>query len=430
MTVELTRGANTAIPVSVVRAVLSWTARTGAPDVDASALLLTAAGKVRSDDDFVFYNQPRNASGSATHQGKRAAGGQLSDTLVVDLAGIEPIIDRVVIAASADGGTFGHVPDLRLCLFDGSGFEVARFDMRDARSETAFVAGELYRRGGTWKLRAVGQGYDSGLAGLATDFGINVDAEAEDLPAPPAPEPTPASEPAPHPALLPDDATPMPSPTANPGIAPPAGGLAMTKPPLGTISLQKNQRVSISKGSRTRITASLKWTKRKDLDLYALYVDTAGQEGVCYYRNLGSLTQAPFISLISGDSREPGIETIEISRPDALRHVLICAYSAVENGFGSFKSFGAYVEVTDHAGSIVTSPLFHKNSFAYWVAIAHIDLSNSHEASIAHVETYSKGGSERRPLLRSDGTFEMNKGPVEFKGKRLQKLAERQNRRS
>ncbi|MGC5410254.1 TerD family protein, partial [Streptomyces sp. DT225] len=159
----LSKGANMPVAPSAVRAVLSWTAGPGVPDVDASALVLGADGRVRSDGDFVFYNQPRHVSGTVRHLGKGAG----SDTLEADLAALGPEADRIALCASADGGTFGQVPGLRLRLLDaGPGAELARFDMA-AGPETAFVCGELYRRAGGWKFRAVGQGYASGLAGLA-----------------------------------------------------------------------------------------------------------------------------------------------------------------------------------------------------------------------------------------------------------------------
>ncbi len=113
---------------------------------------------MRGDGDFVFYNQPRHASGAVRHTGKRSG----ADAVEVDLAALEPGVERVVLAASADGGTFGQVSGLRLTLSDaGTGAEVAVFDMA-ATTETAFVSGELYRRAGAWKFRAVGQGYASG----------------------------------------------------------------------------------------------------------------------------------------------------------------------------------------------------------------------------------------------------------------------------
>ncbi|MBB1242490.1 VWA domain-containing protein [Streptomyces durbertensis] len=174
----MSKGGNLPVAASAVRAVLSWTSGPSVPDVDASALLLDGGGRVRSDADLVFYNQPRHASGAVRHEGKQGS----TDTLAVDLESLEPPVERVLLGASADGGTFGQVPGLRVALFDAvSGAELAAFDMT-ATTETAFVAGELYRRAGQWKFRAVGQGYDSGLAGLATDYGISV---ADDGPEPP-----------------------------------------------------------------------------------------------------------------------------------------------------------------------------------------------------------------------------------------------------
>ncbi|WP_406355096.1 VWA domain-containing protein [Streptomyces sp. NBC_01635] len=172
---SMSKGSNLPVDARVVRAELAWTAGAGVPDIDGSALLLTESGRVRDDGDFVFYNQPRHTSGAVTHLGKRSAAGAATDTVEVDLPRLEPAVERVVLCASSDGGTFGQVPGLVLRLLDaGTGAEIARFDMV-AGTETAFIGGELYRRQGKWKFRAVGQGYAAGLAGLATDFGITVD---------------------------------------------------------------------------------------------------------------------------------------------------------------------------------------------------------------------------------------------------------------
>ncbi|MEU6345213.1 VWA domain-containing protein [Streptomyces sp. NPDC046977] len=198
---SLRKGANLPVPVPAVRAVLDWSPGPGVPDVDASALLLTAEGRVRSDGDLVFYNQPVHGSEAVRHVGKQQGPALATDALDVDLARVEPTVERIVLCASADGGTFGQVPGLRLRLLDArNGAEIARFDMR-AESETAFVGGELYRRSGVWKFRAVGQGWASGLAGLATDFGITVDAPAAPAaPAAPPPPPFPVTAPPPPPA--------------------------------------------------------------------------------------------------------------------------------------------------------------------------------------------------------------------------------------
>jgi tellurite resistance protein TerA len=175
----MSKGANIPVAASSVRAVLTWTIGPGVPDVDASALLLTEQGRVRSDADFVFYNQPRHASGAVSHVGKSTSGSVRSDVIRVNLAAAEASINSVLIAASADGGSFGSVPGLALTLHDDAGPQLASFEITDASTETAFVFGELYRRGGGWKFRAVGQGYAAGLGGLAADFGISVDDEPE-----------------------------------------------------------------------------------------------------------------------------------------------------------------------------------------------------------------------------------------------------------
>ncbi|MFD6185391.1 TerD family protein [Streptomyces goshikiensis] len=183
---SLRKGANVPVPSDTVRVELGWRGGPGTPDVDVSALLLTAVGKVRSDDDFVFYNQPVHPSGAVRHEGRREDGTGTVETIGVALSAVEQRIGTVVLAASTDG-TFADVPGLFVRVLDArSGAETARFDVTDATTETALVLGELYRRDGAWKFRAVGQGYDSGLAGLATDFGITVDDPAPPPPPPPA----------------------------------------------------------------------------------------------------------------------------------------------------------------------------------------------------------------------------------------------------
>ncbi|WP_167456427.1 TerD family protein [Nocardia neocaledoniensis] len=202
------KGANLAVPAAAVRVEVGWQSGPGAPDADASALLLAGA-KVRSDDDFVFYNQPVHPAGAVRHEGKQQ-GPTVVDVLTVHLAQVEAQIETIVLAASADGGTFGQFRGLYIRVLDAAtGAEIARFDSTGATTETAFVLGELYRRQGAWKFRAVGQGYDTGLAGLATDFGISVD----DAPATPPPPPTPppyVPPPLPHQPATPPPAQPQP----------------------------------------------------------------------------------------------------------------------------------------------------------------------------------------------------------------------------
>src|SRR4051812_232897 len=120
----MAKGGNVPIAAAAVRAELSWAAGPGGPDVDCSALLLRADGRVGGDDDFVFFNQPRHPSGAVRHAGKAGA----KDTIEVDLAAVPDDVDRVVLAASADGGSFGQVRGLRLVVSDaGTGAVLADF---------------------------------------------------------------------------------------------------------------------------------------------------------------------------------------------------------------------------------------------------------------------------------------------------------------
>ncbi|MEU3525084.1 TerD family protein [Streptomyces sp. NPDC038707] len=213
MTHAMLKGSNVPLEATTVRAVLRWTPGQGVPDVDVSALLLGSDGRVRSDEDFVFYNQPRHPSGAVWRLGKKRVAEGLTDAIRTDLTVVEPGISRILLVASADGVAFDQVPGLGILLYDASaadGEPLARFDIKpETGSETALICGELYRRGEGWKFRALGEGYSNGLKGLATDFGISVDESetAEEpptsaLPLPPAvpaygyPQPVPVPVPA------------------------------------------------------------------------------------------------------------------------------------------------------------------------------------------------------------------------------------------
>ncbi|MGW6404403.1 TerD family protein [Streptomyces sp. NPDC055134] len=209
MTHAMLKGSNVPLEATAVRAVLRWATGQGVPDVDASALLLGPDGRVRSDEDFVFYNQPRHPSGKVWRLGKKRVADGLTDTIQSDLAGLGPEVGRVLLVASADDVPFDHVPALRILIYDAAAAEgepLARFDVKpETGAETALICGELYRRGEGWKFRALGEGYSNGLVGLATDFGISVDESepAPDLQASSPPGPMPAAEP-PFPPPAPD----------------------------------------------------------------------------------------------------------------------------------------------------------------------------------------------------------------------------------
>ncbi|MEN3265341.1 TerD family protein, partial [Pseudonocardia sp.] len=165
---------------------LGWQVRQtsgAAYDLDASAIVLDDRGRVLSDSYFVFFNNLTSPDGSVQHLGDNLVGGGGGDDeqIMVDLHALNPQAAKVVFAVSIYDAevrrqTFGQVRDAFIRVADAStGIEIARYDLtEDASTETAMLFGELYRYGGEWKFRAVGQGYASGLAGIARDFGVNV----------------------------------------------------------------------------------------------------------------------------------------------------------------------------------------------------------------------------------------------------------------
>ncbi|MCX4974863.1 TerD family protein [Streptomyces sp. NBC_00554] len=237
MTHAMLKGSNVPLDATAVRAVLRWTPGQGVPDVDASALLLGPEGRVRSDEDFVFYNQPRHPSGKVRLLGKKRGTEGLTDTIQTDLTGVEAAVGQILLVASAEDVTFDRVRGLRILLYDASLADaepLAYFDIKpETGAETALICGELYRRGGGWKFRALGEGYSNGLQGLASDFGISVDDSEAAAAAPEAPA---WSAPAPAPEtsvpLPPEQAAPVPQqpaygypgPPTAPAAAQPAYG--------------------------------------------------------------------------------------------------------------------------------------------------------------------------------------------------------------
>ena len=166
--------------------VLGWDVRStdgSAFDLDGSAFLLKADGKVRSDADFIFYNQMKSADGSVEHKGDNRDGqGDGDDEQVKILLDKVPAdIERIAVAvtihdAEARKQNFGQVRNAFIRCVDAlANKEIARFDLsEDASTETAMVFGEVYRHNGEWKFKAVGQGFNGGLGPLAKSFGVNV----------------------------------------------------------------------------------------------------------------------------------------------------------------------------------------------------------------------------------------------------------------
>jgi tellurium resistance protein TerD len=191
MGVSLSKGGNvsltkTAPGLTAVIVGLGWDPRTttGADfDLDASALMVKADGKIVSDAHFVFFNNLTSPDGSVEHSGDNLTGGGDGDDeqIKVNLAGVPAEVDKVVFPVSIyDAETrqqsFGQVRNAFIRIINqADNAELARYDLsEDASTETAMIFGELYRNAGEWKFRAVGQGYATGLRGIALDFGVNV----------------------------------------------------------------------------------------------------------------------------------------------------------------------------------------------------------------------------------------------------------------
>ncbi|MFE7841482.1 TerD family protein [Streptomyces sp. NPDC057474] len=290
----MTPGSNIPLPAPRVAVDVAAPVR-----LDVSGLLLTGDGKVRSDDDFIFYNQPTGPG--VTY---RSGGGATPDSITVDTTAVPPGIEKIIVTASPDaaGRTFQGVEPTATIRNAADGSVIATFTPPQLGTETALVIVEIYLRNGAWKARAVGQGYANGLAGIATDFGVTV----EDSPAPAS---TPAQPAAPmQPPVAPPVLSPAPSRTAPPvppappappaAPAPGAGKINLDK---GRVSLQKNQTVSLVKGGRpllSQVKMGLGWEpayRGKDIDLDASVIAYGPQRNhidSCYFGKLSIVNGA------------------------------------------------------------------------------------------------------------------------------------------
>lgn len=312
----LQQGGNAPVSGTRVSIGFSWTVSSGqSVDADASAYLLTASGKVRSDADMIFYNQPEGAGGAVRFGAAIGARGGFD----VDLSRLPSEIERIVFCVTIHDAqtrrqTLALLNDAEIAVSGGGGTIGYRPVLASA-TEAAMVFGELYLRNGQWKFRAVGQGFNGGLAPLARSFGIDV---AEETAAPPPPPPPP-----------------------------PAAPVRLSK-----VTLDKpGQTVSLEKkgASFGEIVVNLNWSRGRkglfgggnaiDLDLGCLFEMADGRKGVVQALGnvFGSFAQPPYIAL-SGDDRTGDVsqgETLRINGGQwtALRRIAIFAniYAGVPN---------------------------------------------------------------------------------------------------
>ncbi|MEU0678535.1 MULTISPECIES: TerD family protein [Streptomyces] len=308
----MTPGSNIPLPTARVTVDVAAPVR-----LDVSGLLLTADGKVRSDDDFIFYNQPTGPG--VTY---RSGGGTAPDAVTVDTAAVPPGIEKIVVTASPDaaGQTFQGIEPTATVRDADTGAVLATFTPPQLGSETALVVVEIYLRNGAWKARAVGQGYADGLAGIAKDFGVSVEE-----PAAPAQPVTPQAAPPAPPAAAPQAAPPAPpaASPAPPAAAPGTGKINLDK---GRVSLQKNQTVSLMKGGRpllSRVKMGLGWEpayRGKDIDLDASVIAFGPQRNhidSCYFGKLqilGGAVQHSGDNLTGEGAGDDEVITVDLGR--------------------------------------------------------------------------------------------------------------------
>lgn len=185
---QLTKGQNATLTVDDVVVSLALTAA-----ADLSALLVTAQGKVRSDQDFVFFNQP-TGPGVRLQAGAPGQSAELAVSLGAVPADVEQV--RAVITLDDATSSFGRFAAPTARVADTAGNLLYEYRIDGLDSESIVIALELYRRQGGWKVRAVGQGYAGGFAALVTDHGVSVDDEPAPAPAAPSAPPAPPAPPA------------------------------------------------------------------------------------------------------------------------------------------------------------------------------------------------------------------------------------------
>jgi tellurite resistance protein TerA len=402
MAQTIAKGGNA--PISAGKLVVVAT-HTG-PDCDLSALLLTAAGKVRTDADFVFYGQPRSQEGSVNHVSKTPNGSKFTHELTIDLACVPADVDRVALTLTIDPSTpatFSAQKDVSVAFFDdkaGARTELVNIAPTGDK-ENAFIVADVYRKNGQWKVRHVAQGFVNGLAGIATAFGVDI---SDDGSKGSAASSTAAS------------VTPNPVPPPPPPAAP---KINLTKPaPTGKLSLTKGNKISIAKTRKIVATGGWDntWKKTLDYDLFAHVAYRDGRREIVNFDNLVSKNGKVrhMGDLLSGGSGAK--EVIEVEMSDDIACVGFSFYSARENGAGSFAHAKARVSIDNGEGSTITIGVSQmsvdSNRYTLYFGTIINGKGDAAEAvEIIAAEDYSARDSERQAVLNADGSHKMDAGP-------------------
>lgn len=371
------------------------------PDADLSALLLTALGKVRTDEDFVFYGQPASTCGSVAYQDKKKNGEITEHAIVIDLAKLPAAIEKIAITLTIDPETpktFSAVTAAGLSVHDAAGKQLVEMEPKGDK-ENAFVIAELYKRNGAWKVRNFNQGFVNGLAGIATAYGVDV---GDSAPAQAAQAPAPVKAAAPPP--------PPPPP------APPAPAkVNLTKPaPTGKVSLAKGKSIKIEKTPEIIATGEWSNTWRKTLD-YDLFAHIAYKDGRQEVINFDKLSNKDGSVRHHGDLKTGGSGTIErvtVKMTDDIAAVGFSFYSARENGQGSFSDAKARVSIDNGNGSTIVIQVqqMSVDPRRYTLYFGTCINRDGDAVEIVAHEDYSARDSENQALLYKDGTHRMDAG--------------------
>jgi tellurite resistance protein TerA len=347
---ELTQGGNAPIQGNNITVVLEWSpTMIGGSEVDISAFMLAGNGKVRNDNDFIFYGSKTSGCGSVRMEAQSA-----KTQFHVDLSRVPAAIEKVAFTATLTRAQWSQAQSLRLSIVGAASYAM----VTSGKTEAAVIVGELYKRNGAWKIRAVGQGFNGGLGPLATSFGVVIDEEPAPPPAPPpsAAPPRPVAAPTPAPATAPPPA---------PALAP-APRVSLSK-----VTLDKqgsSAKLSLDKVSSREIVINLNWTQPRglfaqtvDLDLGAFVKLRNGQkkliDGIQFSRgrggprnhetNQGCFVASPWV-WHAGDDRTGGVaegENIYVN-PEGLRDIeRIDVYTFIYEGAANWSETNAVATI-------------------------------------------------------------------------------------
>ncbi|ASS74036.1 tellurium resistance protein TerA [Tumebacillus algifaecis] len=369
-------------------------------ELDTSAFLLTATGKVAKDEDLIFYNNPSTPFISYQNAQDR----QDQKQFKINLSLIPASVDKIAFSLTIyDGEKRGqHFSSVRNMHFrvqnDATGQEILRFDLENLFSvETAVVIGEFYRYNGEWKFNAVGAGFSDGLHALCENFGIQVQEEPTSAPEP-APMPKAEPKPAPVPVLPP---TPAPTPAPQPAIN------------LTKIVLEKRgDKINLEKksGNLGEILINLNWNQKQsgggffrkstgiDLDLACLYELKDGRKGLIQAlgNSFGSLTRLPYIAL-DGDDRTGSVssgENLRINGNHLKEFKRLLVFTFIYEGVTRWSEADAVVTIKQQGGPDIVVNLNEHDNRKAMCALAMIQNVNDQTMSIERLVQFYKGHRE------------------------------------